>query len=240
MGTLNVVNKKIVEDNLDVDSPTEEQIIEAVCNAISLGDGLDGIFDIEAERAGKETFMYVTDFVSIVHKNPKYSRKYEDALSKRDRLAQESVHTAMKEYNKNPNKKNYDILKLHVEAAKAASQAIKTSIVIENNQIFPKEFFTGLPTQEILPTDSKEERERKEHINNVSMDVLVTPDEIRATPEYQDRIKRVAGLEPNDAAFWTHQIGGIHSNTAKTKRNKRIAEDEAYQSVRDDKDGSSG
>ena len=234
MGQLNIREYGVILDNLPLKDPTEEQIVEAVCNAISLGDGLDSIFDIDAERTGKQTFMYVTDFISLIKHNPNYSKKYDDAVNKRHKLMQESVHSAMKKYNENPTPRNLEILKSHTTAAKTALETIKTSVVIENNQIFPPQFFTGVPNAEILPTDTPEEKARKENINKVCMDVLVTPDEIRKTPEYKERIKRVAGLDPNDAAFWTHQVGGIFSSEAKRKRDLRIREDGDNNTIRSD------
>ena len=234
MGQLNVVKYEVVSDSLPLKDPTEAQIVEAVCNAISLGDGLDTVFDIEAERTGKPAFMYVTDFITTVKNNTNYSKMYDDAMNKRHKLTQEAVHSAMKRYNANPTSKNLEIFKLHTTAAKVAAETIKTSVVIENNQIFPPQFFTGIPNAEILPTDTPEEKEKKERINKYAMDVLVTPDEIRKTPEYKERIKRVANLDPNDAAFWTHQVGGIFSSEAKRKRDLRIKEDSQSDTIRSD------
>ena len=98
---------KIFADGEEIEDPTEEQIINAVCFMISLGHGLDKIIPIEKELAGEEVFMGAVEFISLTSNNPKYSKMYDDANQVRVRLAVEAVHTMRKKHDENPSKKKY-------------------------------------------------------------------------------------------------------------------------------------
>ena len=166
MGQLNVEKYKIIEDGDPVENPTEEQIVEAVCNAVSLGDGLDTVFDTEAERKGEPTFMYYADFFLLIQDNKTYAKAWDDANKKRAMIVTESVHTARKRYELSGLKADLDNLKLCVDIAKVASKTIESNITIENNQVFPEWFFTSIYKKALHPEDIRETKEYRDRVKN--------------------------------------------------------------------------
>ena len=212
MGQLNIEKHKVIEDGLPVENPTEEQVVEAVCNAVSLGDGLDAIFDTEAERKGKKTFMYYADFFYIINENKDYSKKWDEANRKRAMIVTEAMHTARKRYEGSGSKNDLDNLKLCRDVAQIASKTIESNITIENNQIFPEWFFTEIYKK------------------------TIHPDDYRNTEEYKKRVKECIGSDPMTDAFWSHTVGGVESSEARDKIAAREARE--AMAVRQDENNS--
>ena len=199
MGQLNIEKHKVIEDGLIIESPTEEQVVDAVCNAVSLGDGLDTIFDTQAERKGEKTFMYYAEFFYIIQQNKDYAKKWDEANRKRAMIVTEGVHTARKRYETTGSKSDLENLKLCVDIAKIASKTIESNITIENNQIFPEWFFTEIYKK------------------------TIHPDDYRNTKEYKERVKNCIDSDPMDDAFWSHTTGGVESSEARDKIEARKA-----------------
>ena len=200
MGQLNIEKHKVIEDGNPIENPTEKQIVEAVCNAVALGDGLDTIFDTEAERRGEPTFMYYATFFVLVNENKDYAKLWDDASKKRAMIVTEAVHTASKRYEQTGSSNDLKHLKLRAEIANIAQKNIESNITIENNQIFPEWYFTDIYKR------------------------TVHPDDYRHTKDYKKRLKNCIGFDENDA-FWTHTVGGIESNQAKEKLADRRAKE---------------
>ena len=198
MGKLNIIDHKVVEDGKPLETATEKQKIEAICNAVALGDGLDEVFDEKAERRGEKAFMYYADFFVLIGENIEYSKMWDEANRKRQLITTEAVHAARKKYERTGSGADLANLKLSVEVAKISAKSLQSTIIIENNQIFPEEFFTKI------------------------YDKATHPDDIRKSKAYKERVKKVIGTDPMEGAFFSH-VHGVESEEASEKLKKRLA-----------------
>ena len=151
-----IVDNQVVKNGEELSSPSDNDVVYAVCQMLSYGHGLTTIFDAEKELSGEPVFMHLADFFDLIENNEEYEEMYDRANDRRIKMVVEAMHAARKKLDKDPeNKALWTNYRVAIDAAKTVQAEVTTKIKIQNNQIFPDKLFSEAVKKTPHPLDQR-------------------------------------------------------------------------------------